>query len=437
MGALSMVSALAMGCGNPAAQPSSGITETNKDTSKPVGVSTAPVTLQFYQQSANISDDEYNRFVVEPVKKKYPHITLELVRAGQGKTIQDLIAGGNIPDIFFTGLGSITNFEKLDLLTDFAELVKKHGLDLNKFEPGALEEIRASASKKQLFALPFSDSFSAMFYNKDIFDKYGVPYPKDNSTWNDIIELGKQIYQKSSRQTFAANPGSLVQFGSALSLPVVDAKSEKAALATDQWKNVLQMYKTLYDLSPDAGFQNNEPANRAFYDQKLAMLGSQSARVGELEELYKKGNPLNWDVTTYPSFQEAPGKRRTMGLHTMSISSQSKYKDQAFQVISLLTESENQLKITQNGRLTALKDQKIKESFGKELKSVSGKNVVSIFKSVPALSPPTTSYDGLANKELNATAKKVLESGVDVNTALRDAEERANKAIAAEKTAEK
>jgi hypothetical protein len=78
-----------------------------------------------------------------------------------------------------------------------------------------------------------------------------------------------------------------------------------------------------------------------------------------------------------------------------------------------------------------LKDPKIKEQFGKDLKSIQGKNVASIFKSVPALSPPATDYDSIANKELNAAVKTVLSNAADANTALREAEEKANQAIAA------
>jgi multiple sugar transport system substrate-binding protein len=382
--------------------------------------------LQFFQGSANISDDEFTHFVVEPLKKKYPFITLELVRSGPGQSIGDLITAGTIPDVFFVGLGQLSNLEKLGLSNGFPELIKQHNFDLSQIEPDALTEIKSSSTKGVLNALPFSDSFSALYYNMDIFDKYGVSYPKDSSTWDDIAEMSRHIYSKSGGQTLAVNPGSAVQFGSAMSLPVVDAKTQKAVLATDKWKKVVDMYKLLNDISPFPG-----KANQAFYEQKLAMLADQSARVGELEQMYKEGNPLNWNVTTYPSFKEAPGKRRTMGLHNITVSSQSKHKDQAFLVLSTMLDRDNQVKITQNGRLTALKDPKIKEQFGKDLKSIQGKNIASIFKSVPALSPPATDYDGLANKELNAAVKKVLANAADVNSALREAEEKANQAIAA------
>ncbi|MCC2685393.1 MAG: family 1 extracellular solute-binding protein [Paenibacillaceae bacterium] len=423
---LSLVLVWIAGCGTQAAQPQEGKEAAQKEPGKAVEVSTDPVTLQFFQGSANISDDEFTHFVVEPVKKKYPYITLELVRTGPGQTIGDLITAGTIPDIFFVGLGQLSNLEQLGLSNGFPDLIKKHNFDLSQIEPDALTEIKSSSTKGDLNALPFSDSFSAMYYNMDIFDKYGVSYPKDSSTWDDIVELSRQISTKSGGQTLAVNPGSAVQFGSALSLPVVDAKTHKAVLTTDKWKKVVDMYKLLNDISP---FPSK--ANQVFYEQKLAMLADQSARVGELEQLYNEGKPLNWNVTTYPSFKEAPGKRRTMGLHNITVSSQSKHKDQAFLVLSTMLDHDNQLKITQNGRLSALKDPKIKEQFGKDLKSIQGKNVASIFKSVPALSPPATDYDALANKELNAAVKKVLSNAADANSALREAEEKANQAIAA------
>ncbi|MCC2686331.1 MAG: hypothetical protein K0R75_3230, partial [Paenibacillaceae bacterium] len=55
------------------------------------------------------------------------------------------------------------------------------------------------------------------------------------------------------------------------------------------------------------------------------------------------------------------------------------------------------------------------------------------FQVVPAPQLAYTLYDQIANKELGAAMNQVIDKKVDVNTALRQAEEKANQAIEGQK----
>jgi multiple sugar transport system substrate-binding protein len=82
---------------------------------------TAPVTLRMYQQGASITDDEFQKFVAEPVKQKYPNITMELVRAQKNVSIQDALAAGDFSDMIFTGARPIRDFIRLNTVLDLKE----------------------------------------------------------------------------------------------------------------------------------------------------------------------------------------------------------------------------------------------------------------------------------------------------------------------------
>ncbi len=41
-----------------------------------------------------------------------------------------------------------------------------------------------------------------LFYNKDVFDKYGVPYPTDDWTWDDAIEAAQKLTVKNEDGTY-------------------------------------------------------------------------------------------------------------------------------------------------------------------------------------------------------------------------------------------
>jgi multiple sugar transport system substrate-binding protein len=223
-------------------------------------------------------------------------------------------------------------------------------------------------------------------------------------------------------------PGDITFFASSLSLPVVDAKTNKAAVTTDAWKRVFEMFKSA------AALNGNKPGGNFPFmeDRNVAMLAAGDNIIGNLTQMYNEGKPLNWDMASYPAFKENPGKDRGARVKSLAISSTSTHKEEAFQLILYLTGEEHQLEISREGSLSSLNDPKMKDEFGKAVESLKGKNVKGVLKNPPADSVPPNKYEDLVNGELNKIVGKVLGGTIDINSALRQAEEAANKAIASD-----
>jgi multiple sugar transport system substrate-binding protein len=169
-------------------------------------------------------------------------------------------------------------------------------------------------------------------------------------------------------------------------------------------------------------------------DKTLAMLADWgNGMTGPLEDMYNKGEQLNWDMAALPNFKENLGKSREVDLHLLFISKTSQHKDQAFQVISLINSNEVQTIINKSGRLSSLKkNAEFKASYGSDLGSMKGKHLEAIFKTVPSPIHAQTEYDKIVKAKLKDAAAFVAKRAKDVNTALRDAQEESDQAIAAE-----
>ena len=389
-----------------------------------------PVHLVVFQHGANISDEEFRILIAEPVKKKYPHISLELIHANQEKTPENLISSGNIPDLVFTNAAGVRLFKELKTAEDLSGLAEKNQFDLNRFEPNVIETIKSIGNEDQLFAVPFSINFTALFYNIDLFDKFGVPYPKDGMTWDEATDLAKQLTRiDNGQQYYGLHPGGVELKAEQLSLPYYDPVSRKALLTSDGWAKVFQAHKAVTDIP------GNQPGNaiKAFQqDQTLAMSPAKGARIGELEDLYQQGNPLKWDIVSFPTFREAPRIDAEAATHMLMMTSASKHKDAAFKVLEVVTEEANQAAMNKRGRLTSLKDPKIKENFGSNLQSLKGKNVNAIFYNTPAVNRNHDRFSDLVKSQIGPAINKVVKGEADINTALREAQEAANKLIEAE-----
>lgn len=76
----------------------------------------------------------------------------------------------------------------------------------DKFVPGTFDQIWY---KGKLWALPRSLRPQLLFYNKEIFDKYGID-PKQMSTFEGYLEVGRKLKKASSGQVFLSyeDPGS-------------------------------------------------------------------------------------------------------------------------------------------------------------------------------------------------------------------------------------
>jgi len=388
-----------------------------------------PVKLVMLQDGATITDDEFKNLIAAPIHAKYPNITVEMRRNTAGdKGIQDLIAGGDFPDFIFTTYPRITLHRDLGTSHDLTELVKAHNMDLGKFDPAAMETSRVYGGKNKLYAVPFSLNFFALFYNKDLFDTFGVPYPTDGMTWDDVYEVARKFSRVvDGVQYRGVHLPGLLDMSTQLTLPYVNQMTGKANVETDGWKRLFAMVKKFNDIPGSKG----GTVNHFLKDQTVAMSPGYDVRITSLEALNNTPQQFNWDLVQFPSYPDLPNVAGASSGHFLMLSALSKHKEEAFQAIDLLTGAETQKLITNNGRFTSLNDQALKEMYGNNIKSLQGKNTKGVFKSKFAPPYAPSKNDPLVQPHLNTAMTKVINDETDINSALRDAGEAANRDIAA------
>jgi multiple sugar transport system substrate-binding protein len=228
--------------------------------------------------------------------------------------------------------------------------------------------------------------------------------------------------------------------GRGLSLPLIDPQTGKAAVHTESWSKVFQLLKMSYEIPGYLGDNNKYSyGNNAFLkDRTLAMLPNWlGGLIGPLQELDQSGNDFSWDLAPLPNFPEALGTGREIDLHSMMLSSISPLKEQAFQVMSYMLSEEVQTIIARSGRLSVLANPQLEKEFGAELSSLKDKQIANVFKAVPRkLHVPSEFDKDIAIKRLDEAAKDVAVGGVDINSALRNAQAAIDREIQGMKLAE-
>ncbi|MBD2864166.1 ABC transporter substrate-binding protein [Paenibacillus oceani] len=395
-----------------------------------------PVELTVWQTVLNVPEEQFMQEYGNKIKEKFPEVTLRfLPYAGKGSTISDLLAAGQVPDIVYASIGHVF-FGILDpnLQYDMTELIQKNKFDLSRFDPAVIERQRLLAGGG-IYGLPTSMDTLVLYYNKDIFDKFGLSYPRNGMTWDETYELARKLNRTEDGVSyrgvgmamgamFTVNP---------LSLQSVDPATGKSRFVSDDgFKKLFDNFARFYHL-PGNGVDKQTAAlakQREMFDkEKVTAMFVNTAAFAT--STYK--DTMNWDVVRLPSFSESPGVGSQPIPTYFYITNPSKKKEKAFEVISYLTSDEFQHYASKKGKYTVLSDPKIRNTFGDDIPYFQGKNVKGMFPVKNALPAPLTKFDSLALASLNAQFDQVIIGPKDVNTALREAAEDADKKIEAEK----
>ena len=409
--------------------------EGNSADQKQPTVSNEPVELVLYSTAAT-SEEEVKQKFSDPIKAKFPNITIKYIKKGTGTNIDEMVASGQTIDLYYESTNYFYTVANYGLAYDMTDLIKKNNIDLSAFEPTMIDFAK-NMSKNGIYGLPVWSQNVILFYNKDIFDKFGVPYPKNDMTWDDLAQLANTLTRADGDKQylgFAASPAHSIK-ANQLGLTFLDPKTDKATINTNEkWKQLYQAY--YINTSTNPGFKkamvalkNKLPYKDPFLkDRNLAMM----AYLSELDWAGNGSEGMNWDIAALPTFKDQPKVGSQAYPFYWGVTQQSKHKEEAMQVIQYLTSVEYQTKQARSGTMTVLKDDAIKKQFAQDSK-YKDKNTSAVFFNQYAPMPIRSSFEGEAQKAYEDAIHEAALGDTDINSLFRKIEETANKAVDAAK----
>ncbi|WP_127532056.1 ABC transporter substrate-binding protein [Paenibacillus kobensis] len=270
----------------------------------------------FYQQYGNLFN------------AKFPNIELQVVNmqdlykegvTDYKKALEDLIEKEN-PDVLMLNLDQYTKYAEENKLLDLEPMLQEEDFKSADIWPGSLKLLREKGGGK-LFGLSPDFYSQGLYYNKDLFDKYGVPVPTKSLSWQEVIELAKRFPTDGSKEDrvygLAMNYGSSIfQLGSAIGgttgLQFIDGQGSKVTIQSDGWKKAFGLAVdalksgALYvpgQQDPSSQSYVSYMSNDVFFTGKAAMTLNGSYYVNQLQDgaTYDQSfKPFKWGVLTEP-----------------------------------------------------------------------------------------------------------------------------------------
>ncbi len=381
--------------------------------------------------------DHFWNGIGKDLKEKFPNVTIEVQQAGTDhpEDLEKLIAAKKSPDIVTMGLVTHANFlNNLGLAYNMDDLIAESGFDLNRLEPSIVQYARNQDPNKEdgLYILPNARPTWALHYNKDVFDTLGVEYPADGLTWEEVLELAKELTREV---------GGVQYRGLDLDVPY-DAYTQFSQNSIDPETNEVliaesEAYRRHLEYVGDVvaipgNYPASEPASllhnwgSLFSEGNIAMAPA-ATHYGWL-------GTDNVDIATYPVWKGYEGLNPVPNAGGYAITAPSEHKEITMEIVKYLLSDEYQMGVSKAGGASVLVNQEVHDVFGTENENLAGKNTAALFKNEYATGPAKKARYG--DGVLWTAPIKYVESGKDINEFLRilqeEAEENVRKAMESE-----
>lgn len=263
-----------------------------------------------------------------------------------------MFASDTAPDVIFMNNITMPVYADSGVLENISPyLSNSKRIKESDFYP---QVIKAMSWKNNLYGVPRDISNLLIYYNKNMFDKYKIPYPKQDWTFDDFLNTAKSLTKDTN------NDGKMDSYGFALDkrplfwLPfiwsnggdVLNNNLDQFTLNSPQSIDGLQFYTDLrnkHHVAPSEKETGNTKSGQLFSQELIGMQFSGRWSV----PTYRTSLKFDWDVVPFPK-----GKKGSIVDTDSSgwcMSKSSKHKEDAWKLIEFLGSKEPIMKFSADG----------------------------------------------------------------------------------------
>ncbi|MEH7107430.1 ABC transporter substrate-binding protein [Bacillus sp. JJ1764] len=213
-------------------------------------------------------------------------------------------------------------------------------LDLNDFYQGLFNY---SSMDGKTYGMPAGFTTRVVYYNKDLFDKANIPYPKDGWTWDEFKQIAKKLSDPAKKQygfgvvpepdTYDLQGLVWSNGGSFISK---DGKKIKDVMNSPETVQAVSVLSELlkHKSAVLVGGKNQQSGDDIFKAGKIAMWESGIWPLQGFKEA-----KINFGTVEVPSFEGKPSKG-VIAASAISIAKDSKNKNLAYKFVKFYSSPE-------------------------------------------------------------------------------------------------
>ncbi|MDD3925453.1 MAG: extracellular solute-binding protein, partial [bacterium] len=192
-----------------------------------------------------------------------------------------------------------------------------------------------------------NNSFPVMYYNKDIFDKMKMPYPTNDMTLEEVVELARKMTIREAngkaRQFGLINGMSWQQLGVLHGGELWSKDGSKCNINSEPFRKGIKFTKDVYATYKIAPYpqESKDMGNREqFIGGRAAMYLGNTWEIATFKIQNRGANRLNYGCVMAPV--PKGGKRAYLaGGNILGVNAKSKNKDLAFELAKFMCQPES------------------------------------------------------------------------------------------------
>ncbi len=142
---------------------------------------------------ADLDEMPLDHQTIAAFERQHPNIRI-VYEPNPGRQYEEKIltglAANEPPDVFLLDSKLIPTFTNKKVLLDLTPFIATLHIDTSQWFPNVMN---IAARDGGLFAFPKGFTPLMVYYNKSLFDKGGIPYPKQDWTWDDFLSIAKRL----------------------------------------------------------------------------------------------------------------------------------------------------------------------------------------------------------------------------------------------------
>lgn len=290
-------------------------------------------TIQFSSWGSE-SEIKILKPILAEFEKENPNIKIDFLHIPQNyfQKIHLLFASNTAPDVIFINNQYLPIYANANVLEDLS--IYKNELETDKFYPKSLQTL---SWDEKLYAVPRDISNLVIYYNKSLFDKKGVQYPKKGWTYDDFLDAAKKITDKPNVFGISFEEEPLFYMPYLMTFGVEEVpkfEDKKVQIALEKYADLRYKHK----VAPLKENSASATMAQMFLQERLGMYISGRWLVPKFREDAK----FDWDIVEFAG-------KVPMDSSGWAISKSSKHKTEAIKLIKFLSSSKSIEEFTKSG----------------------------------------------------------------------------------------
>lgn len=346
-------------------------------------------TVQFASWGSK-SEIDILKPLLSEFEKENPDIKVDFMHIPQNyfQKIHLLFASNTAPDVIFINNLYLPIYANAGLLEE-----------LNTDDNFYPQSLNALSWQGKLYAIPRDVSNLVIYYNKDMFLKKHIPFPKQNWTFDDFLQTSKKLTDKNTFGiSFEEDPLFYLPYlmsngGGFFPEEINKAESQEAI-------NFYADLRNKYHTAPKKNESASATMAQLFLQERIGMYLSGRWMVPKLREEAS----FDWDIAQFP--KGTKGSIVQLDASGWAISKSSKHKAEALKLINYLSDEKSIEKFTQSGLIVpARKDVANSQSFLNGQKPKNAKVFIEIIETSKP-TPVTVNYREILDNLKNDMEKR-------------------------------